>query len=288
MKNDVEWVRVAPETWLFAKQDGTCSFGGWPSFPAEFDTVRAVMGRKNQQSTRALLTSAIAAAASGRPSKGRREGAELTLPRYIAGLADDVQRMRPTAPLFRRAADRFLAAQRHELAELANTKAQEEDGHDLLALKDLETLGLPAETVSESLASSTSRALIEFFEDCVEGDQPVRCFGYAFCLEQLALLRGAADLDQVQRLVGPDLNVTRCWRVHSSVGSEPDHVEELVSVISELPPAERASVVEATYQTAKMIFDQDSEEKCNDDQWVLDQLSNITGQSELTVPMTEH
>jgi len=175
---------------------------------------------------------------------------DLTLPQYIAFLVADYQRMRPARPLFEKAARRFAAAGLNEYADYAREKADEESGHDKLAFRDLTELGLPAQQVIDDLPSTRSLALVQFLEEIVESERPVACFGYAYVLERMAEMRGREVLDHVQDLVGPDVNATRCWYIHSGVGPEVGHVEELIEFVSKMPPNDRAVVVKAVHQTA--------------------------------------
>src|SRR5208337_2034465 len=63
-----------------------------------------------------------------------------TLARYIRWLVGNYVFAGQTPGLFRRAAERFEASFRSDLAVFARKKAEEEDGHANLAYRDLEAL----------------------------------------------------------------------------------------------------------------------------------------------------
>ena len=71
---------------------------------------------------------------------------------------------------------------------------------------------------------------------------------------------------KLKRLLPPEVNATRCQRVHSSVGADADHVGENVSLIMELSASERSRIACACYETALMCFSPPSGEYISDEE----------------------
>jgi hypothetical protein len=271
MSEGTDFVRLGPELWVFGNVDGAFSFSDWPDLPPGLEKMQASFGRESVSKTRGLLDGAIAAAMNDTGSARTLD--DLTLPQYVAFLVADYQRMRPARPLFEKAARRFDALGLTGYAEFAREKADEESGHDLLAFRDLKALGLPAEKVIEDLPSARSLALVRYLEEIVETERPVACFGYAYVLERMAELRGQEVLDHVRELVGPNVNATRCWYIHSGVGPEAGHVEELTEFISKMPPKDRVLVIGATHRTAQIKYTHDPVFDDYQDHFILEKLA---------------
>jgi hypothetical protein len=183
----------------------------------------------------------------------RASAPPLTVEAYIERVAACYYGGRATPPLLRRAAERFSAAGRDDLARWASTTARAED-HDHLALADLEELGYPAELVETIPCPPTMQAAIGYFEGCVEGAHPVSCLGYVYALERPAALVEASYVEAIEKLLGPTLKATRCLRWHSSLGEEPHHIDILLRVIAGLPAEDRVAVARAVYETARIMF----------------------------------
>jgi hypothetical protein len=148
------------------------------------------------------------------------------------------------------AATRFAAAGREALAAWARAKAIEEDGHDVLARRDLEALGYDADAALAALRPPTALALAARLRAAVEADDPIECVGYAYALERLALARGADYVARVEAALPAGVRATRCLRVHSAVGSDVRHVRETVEMVAGLSGPERAAIAAAAHETA--------------------------------------
>jgi hypothetical protein len=59
----------------------------------------------------------------------------------------------------------------------------------------------------------------------------------------------------VQALVKPGIDVTRGARVHSGVGADAGHVEELASALCVRPPEQRRAIACAAWRTARLQAD---------------------------------
>ena len=114
-------------------------------------------------------------------------------------------------------------------------------------------LGYDAAPLTAAVQPKGSMALVQYFEQLAEADCPYGVFGYAYALERGALFRKQQDIEAIQALVRPGLDITRCLRVHSAVGSDREHVAELVAFIAGLSRDNRQTVLEAAYQTAKLM-----------------------------------
>ena len=242
--DNIEWARVDADAVIVATAERAWlereSAGG------RFARPMAAAG--TVATTRKLLDGAIGAAWSRAP---RGEAPPpMTRLRWVWRLAGYYQLTHATARLMAAAAQRFAAGNRPALAAWAAEKAREEQGHDRLALRDIESLGYAADQVVLSLVPPTAKALLAHFSASVAADDPIGCVGYAYTLERLALTVGAQDIAAVQALLPPGVDATRCMRVHSAIGSDAEHVADDVAVIAGLPAGERAQVVAAVYTTA--------------------------------------
>jgi hypothetical protein len=129
-------------------------------------------------------------------------------------------------------------------ADFAVQKAQEEKGHDELALLDLAGLGLDAEQIVADMASPFAVELVNEFVEMARS-WPYGVFGYAFALEAVAMTRTQEVIDEAQALAEAD--ITRCLRTHSALGVDPDHVGDLIDFIVDLPPAPKRDVYKGVY-----------------------------------------
>ena len=246
---NAEWAQIAPgkvviatpeRTWLYQPRSAEDRF----AHPMECTGSLAT--------TQRLLDGAIAAAKYAANSNQRPPA--LTSTRWIWRLAG-AYHMTSSAPnLMRNAAKGFAANGRSDLEEWALEKAKEETGHDLLALKDIQSLGYDSEAVVKTLVPPVAKALMDYFSRSVKDEDPIDCVGYAYAMERLSLGIGEDYIQKVEAILPPEINATRCLRVHSSVGADAGHVDENVSMIVRLTASERSRVAQACYETALMCF----------------------------------
>ena len=107
----------------------------------------------------------------------------MTIDNWIWSLVNQYHVTHPTPGLMREAAQSFRAAGRDLLAEWATEKAQEEAGHDQLALKDIESLGYQAQALVDAYYPDFSRVLIDYFAQSVSNLDPIKVVGYVYALE---------------------------------------------------------------------------------------------------------
>src|SRR5262249_33437718 len=122
----------------------------------------------------------------------------LSLERYIYSLAGSYQTTHATPPTMRGVAERFRAqgntARDASVVEHLLGVAEEESGHDRLALKDLEPLGLRAAELVTKLHRAPAVALVGLFKNLAEGAHPIAVLGYASALERRALSQTAESI----------------------------------------------------------------------------------------------
>lgn len=254
----VEWATVAPGTTLVATADG-----GWVHASVMGGPFsRPMQSEGSLSTTRNLLE---AAARAGWASARRVPEPPLTAQRWVYRLCGFYQTTHATPPLMREAARRFAKAGRATLARWAETKAREETGHDTLVLRDLKALGYDAGAAVEALVPPTPAALVRYFERQVRAEDPVGCVGYAYALERLALEVDAGYIASVEAVLPPGVRATRCLRVHSDVGSDRQHVAELVEVVATLSAEERTRIARACYETAALCFEARAQEALTDE-----------------------
>jgi hypothetical protein len=179
-----------------------------------------------------------------------------SLLRYIHSLAASYQTTQTTPPTMRRVAKILTERNQHISASYCLHVAEQEFGHDTLALMDIAALGLPAQEFVARLRPKNSLALVERFSGFADSDEPISVLGYAYVLERMALFSTQASVAEIERLIPAGINATRCLRVHSAVGSDSGHVDESIAFIATLPARSRASIARAVYETSLQVATQ--------------------------------
>jgi pyrroloquinoline quinone (PQQ) biosynthesis protein C len=152
------------------------------------------------------------------------------------------------------AARRFAAEDHEQLAEWAEQKALEETGHDRLALLDIQSLGYQAEAVVKAFVPPSAKVLVDYFIRSVQTSDPIGAVGYSYTLERVALAVKEKHIQTIEAIIPSGINATRCLRVHSSIGSDVEHVEETIAMVARLTPAKRRKIAIACYETAILYF----------------------------------
>ena len=256
---DTEWAQIAPGKVVVATTERA-----WLYQPRSTDDpfAQPMSGAGSFATTRKLLDTAIASAKYAVTSDKRPPA--LTGTRWIWRLAGTYHQTSPVPNLMQLAAKGFAANNRSDLEEWAREKAEEEQGHDLLALKDIQSLGYDAEAVVKTLAPPAAIALMDYFTRSVKDRNPIDGVGYTYTMERLSLGIGEDYIQKVEALLPPETKATRCLRVHSSVGADAAHVDENVSLIAGLSAEERTRIARACYETALMCFSPPSGEYISD------------------------
>ena len=276
----VEWVQVAPnktvvataeKTYLIDLNTNKCST--LREFLRDRPT-NLIEGTNNIATTRKLLDGAIAAAKYAVNSDIRPPA--LTATRWIYRLAGAYHLCRLTPDLMDEASAGFYLNGCYSLSEWAVQKSIEEEGHDRLALRDIQSMGYNAELVVKILVPPAAKVLMDYFTRSVRDVDPVDCVGYSYTMERLALGVDEKYIQKVENLLPPGVNATRCLRVHSSVGADVEHAEETVEMVAELTVKERTRIARACYETALMCFSPPTEGYISDKeiQQILEPLKN--------------
>jgi hypothetical protein len=247
-----EWVNVTDDISIISRESGEVWFHSQSATKGGLDPFATPMaGAGAAGSTVGLLDGAISLAFSR--IEQRLAHPDLTIPGYIVALVGAYHTSVDTPRNLRRAAERFNKLGRPEVAAYLEERAREETGHDRLALKDLRALGLPAERLVANFFPEGIRPLCKRFDDLCAEDYPIGCIGYSYCLERIAALKEKTDIEKVQALCPGGIDATRFLRSHSSLGSEATHVDETIKFVASLPPKDRISVVQETYQSALIM-----------------------------------
>ena len=246
---DVEWAQISPGTLIVATADRSllCQ-----SDSVEDRFTQPMNCPGSIATTKKLLDGAIAAAKYAVNSQVRPPA--LTTNLWVWRLAGLYHQTHPIPPLMEEAALRFEKLGHFFLAQWATEKAKEEAGHDLLALRDIKSLGYDAEAVVKVLVPPSAKALTDYFARSIQDLDPIDCVGYAYTMERLALGIDERYIQKVKALLPPNVQATSCLKVHSSVGSDVNHTEETVEMIAQLTSPERARIARACYETALMCF----------------------------------
>lgn len=213
--------------------------------------------------TRKLLNNAIISAWYA--VKSERRPPALTPTRWVWRLAAFYHLCHSTPRLMESAQERFALANRQSLAQWAAQKAREEAGHDLLALRDIQSMGYDAEAVVEALFPPAAKTLLDYFTQSVQDSDPIDCVGYSYTAERLGICVGQGYIQSVEVLL-PGIKATRCLRAHSAVSAEVDHVKETLEMIAGLTTEERDRIAKACYQAALLRFSPPKEAYISDEE----------------------
>ena len=230
---DSVWVRTCTDDSSFLVQPST-------------DNINSI------ETTKKLLDTAIVL--GKRVASVERELPSLNVKNWVWSLVSQYHVTHPTPQLMREAARRFKAQNRQQLAEWAEEKAIEETGHDRLALRDIQSLGYQAQALADTYMSPSAKILINYFVRSVRTFDPIKVVGYAYTLERIASAVKEKHIQAIEVILPPGINATRCLRVHSSIGSDVEHVDEALETIAKLSTAERTKIAIACYETAKLYF----------------------------------
>ena len=246
---NVEWVQINPGIVIVATADRSwlCQAS---SLEGRFAQPMDCPG--NIATTQKLLDGAIATAQYTMNLDAQPPA--LTSTRWVWRLAGAYHSSRLTSTLMEEAAKRFAEAERWNLAEWALHKADEERGHDRLALLDIRAMGYDAEAVVEALVPPGAVIFIDYFTRSVQDSNPIDCIGCCYANERLGTLVAEEYIQSVQALLPSSIRATRWLRVHSGVGAEVKHIEDIVELVASLTPQERIRAARACYETASLRF----------------------------------
>jgi pyrroloquinoline quinone (PQQ) biosynthesis protein C len=156
-------------------------------------------------------------------------------------------------------------------------RAQEEAGHERLALKDLYALGLPAKQIVANCKPASIKPLCTLFDEYCVQDYPMDAIGFSYCSERIAAVKPKSEIDAVKSLFPDGVDATRFLRSHSSLGSEISHVHETLEFVSELPANDRIRVVQATYRSAVLTAERRRLESIKSEAEMCEELEEAAG-----------
>jgi hypothetical protein len=273
-----EWVNVTGDLSIIASESGEVWFhaaGGTDENVDPFATPMSGVGSAG--STVGLLDGAINLGFVRIEKRLARP--DPTIVGYIVALVGAYHTSVDTPRNLRRAASRFNELGRPEVVAYLEERAREETGHDRLALKDLRALGVPGERLVANFVPEGIKPLCKRFDDLCVQDYPIGCIGYSYCLERIAALKQAADIEKVQAICPDDVDATRFLRSHSSLGSEAAHVEETIEFVASLPANDRIRVVQETYESALILAEGYNHELLKSEAEMLEELEQALGEA---------
>lgn len=243
-------IQLSSQTLLIAVPDGRCWLTAVGSSKVAALPVSPVAAGRSSLAASAVEGAILA----GLTESGYASMSEsYTLLRYVRWLAGNYVFAGQTPGLFRRAAERFDASGRRDLAEFSLRKATEEAGHADLAYRDLEALGLPAAEVVRLVQPPSAKAFADRFRAYVESNAPIALFGFSYCLERMAVERDGAFFRKVEAICPPGARACRFLKVHSTIGSDSAHVHAQLALFESFTDSELTRVACAAYETAEML-----------------------------------
>jgi pyrroloquinoline quinone (PQQ) biosynthesis protein C len=176
----------------------------------------------------------------------------MTLPRYIRWLIRYHLFTAQTPALLRRGAQNLCAAGRRDLSEFVLRKADEETGHDRLALLDLEALGLPAAEVIRLIQPPSASVLVSKLREYVESPEPIALLGFSYCMERMTIEKDESFISSIDEICSPK-SASQFLKVHSGMGNDRDHTDEQLALFETLDFDQLTIVARAAFETADTI-----------------------------------
>ena len=149
-------------------------------------------------------------------------------------------------------ANNLCAAGRRDLSEFVLRKADEETGHDRLALLDLEALGLPEAEVIRLIQPPSASVLVSKLRGYVKSPEPIALLGFSYCMERMTIEKDETFISSIDEICSPK-SASRFLRVHSGTGNDRDHTNEQLTLFETLDFDELTIVARAAFETAKTI-----------------------------------
>lgn len=248
---DAEWVNIAPDKVLVVANGRTYLVK--PSSHERYSCFAQPMNFMGSTSTaRKFLDGAIAAAKPSIASNARPP--RLNERRWVMRLVGLYHQTHIVPQLMEEASRSFAKIGSQDLALWALEKAREEKDHDLLALKDIQSLKYDAKGLVKSLVPPAAQALIDYLARSVRDSDPIDCVGYVYTMERLALSMKKESIQRIETLLPSGVCATRCINVHSNVGADVEHVEETIAIVAKLTPKQLERIAIACYETALLCF----------------------------------
>jgi pyrroloquinoline quinone (PQQ) biosynthesis protein C len=247
-----EWVRLTPNKIILATPNDV-----WVYRPNSEKVSSNLFAQPSNNAsdiaiTKKLLDTAIIL--GKREAFSNQRLPALNLNNWVWSLINQYHSTHSTPVLMEEASMHFAAQGNKHLAAWAEQKAIEETGHDRLALLDIQSLGYKAQDLVKAFMSPSAKSLLDYFISSVENLDPIGVVGYSYALERISLAVKQRHIQAIEAIIPSGINATRCLRVHSSIGSDVEHVDEALEMMAELTSAQRNQIAIACYETAKLYF----------------------------------
>jgi hypothetical protein len=248
--SEAQCIEISPQRLLIALPDGRSWLTELSSSSVTPLPVSVIAARRSSLAA-GVVEGAIVAGLTRTAPASTCEPCSLL--RYIRWLVGNHAFAGQTPGLLRRAAERFEASGRRDLADFSRKKAAEEEGHAHLAYQDLEAFGMPAAQVVRLMRPPSADVFAGRLRAYVESSNPIALFGFSYCLERMAVERDDAFVRRTQAICPPGVRAFRFLRVHSNVGSDSAHAEEQLSLFESLSYSELKTVACAAFETAELL-----------------------------------
>jgi hypothetical protein len=278
--SEAQCIEISSRTLLITLPDGRSWLTELGSTAVTALPVSAIAARRSSLAA-GVVEGAIAAGLTRTARASADEPCSLL--RYIRWLVGNHAFAGQTPGLLRRAAERFDALGRGDLAGFSRQKAAEEEGHADLAYRDLEAFGLPAAQVVRLIRPPSADAFAGRLRAYVESSDPIAVFGFSYCLERMAVERDHAFVRKTQAICPPGVRAFRFLKVHSNVGSDGAHAEEQLSLFESLSHSELKTVACAAFETAELLARQQLLDQTLSDEEIAGRLQRAG----ITVPKEE-
>jgi pyrroloquinoline quinone (PQQ) biosynthesis protein C len=149
-------------------------------------------------------------------------------------------------------ADRYAAAGRPELEQFARRKLEEEQGHDQLALDDLEALGYDGASLVRTVISPVVRAVVEYARSCARGEHPVDFLGYIHVIERDVTRLTADWFAALDAVLPAGVDAASGLRSHAT-DLDHGHVAEGLAFFASLSAGDRTRVALACHRTMQIL-----------------------------------
>lgn len=173
---------------------------------------------------------------------------EVSVPSYLAFLAEAFHHVRHTVPLLTACRDR-LPARLHWLRPALDEYVAEEAGHDEWILADIAAAGGDALAVCHGEPGAATELMVAYAYDTIARGNPVSFLGMVHVLEGSSVALALAAADRIQRGLGLPDHAFTYLRSHGILDREHTaHFEQLVNALDE--PRDIAALIHA----AKMFY----------------------------------
>jgi hypothetical protein len=215
-----------------------------------FDRPMSSSLAADRGTTRHLLDGAIAAAERATPPAPEPV---MTARRWAWLLVNQWYTAHHSVALLPAAIERYRASGRLDLAEFAEHKLVEEQGHDQLSLADLMALGYDARAAVESVPVATNvKAAVGHARACVHGEHPVDFIGYIYALERCVIRISPERLEALDAMLPAGVDATSAVRAHATA-FDLGHVDDLVAFVAGLAAEDRTRVALSAHRTTAAV-----------------------------------